>query len=162
MLLAKSIAGGMPLGAVVGRKELMAALPKGGLGGTYSGNPIACAAALASLAQMTDENIATWGERQEQAIVRRFAHWQAMGLPFLGRLTGVGAMRGIEFVNADGSPAPAQLEKVIEAARARGLLLMPSGKARHIIRLLAPLTIEAHVLEEGLDVLERCLAELGS
>ncbi len=162
LLLAKSIAGGMPLGAVVGRKELMAALPKGGLGGTYSGNPIACAAALASLAQMTDENIATWGERQEQAIVRRFAHWQAMGLPFLGRLTGVGAMRGIEFVNADGSPAPAQLVKVIEAARARGLLLMPSGKARHIIRLLAPLTIEAHVLEEGLDVLERCLAELDS
>ena len=161
LLLAKSIAGGMPLGAVVGRKELMAALPKGGLGGTYSGNPIACAAALASLAQMTDENLACWGERQEQAIVRRFAHWKATGLsPFLGRLTGVGAMRGIEFVNADGSPAPAQLEKVIEAARARGLLLMPSGKARHIIRLLAPLTIEAHVLEEGLDVLEQCLAEL--
>ncbi|MNM77830.1 4-aminobutyrate aminotransferase GabT [compost metagenome] len=153
----------MPLGAVVGRKELMAALPKGGLGGTYSGNPIACAAALASLAQMTDENVANWGERQEQAIVRRFERWKASGLsPFIGRLTGVGAMRGIEFVNADGSPAPAQLAKVMEAARAKGLLLMPSGKARHIIRLLAPLTIEAEVLEEGLDILEQCLAELGS
>ena len=146
LLLAKSIAGGMPLGAVVGRKELMAALPKGGLGGTYSGNPIACAAALASLAQ---------------AIVSRHQRWQASGLsPFIGRLTGVGAMRGIEFVNADGSPAPAQLAKVMDAARAKGLLLMPSGKARHIIRLLAPLTIEAEVLEEGLDILEQCLAEL--
>ncbi|MNN79267.1 5-aminovalerate aminotransferase DavT [compost metagenome] len=69
-------------------------------------------------------------------------------------------MRGIEFVNTDGSPAPAQLAKVMEAARAKGLLLMPSGKARHIIRLLAPLTIEAEVLEEGLDILEQCLAEL--
>ena len=161
LLLAKSIAGGMPLGAVVGRQDLMAALPKGGLGGTYSGNPIACAAALASLAQMTDENIATWGERQEQAIVARHARWRAAGLsPYLGRLTGTGAMRGIELVNADGSPAPAQLAKLVEAARAKGLLLMPSGKARHIIRLLAPLTIEAEVLEQGLDIFEQCLAEL--
>ncbi|MFJ4156854.1 aspartate aminotransferase family protein [Pseudomonas sp. NPDC089752] len=159
LLLGKSIAGGMPLGAVVGRKELMAALPKGGLGGTYSGNPIACAAALASLAQMTDENLATWGERQEQAIVSRVQRWQGL-YPFIGRLTGVGAMRGIEFVNADGSPAPAQLARVMDAARAKGLLLMPSGKARHIIRLLAPLTIETEVLEEGLDIFEQSLAEL--
>lgn len=94
--------------------------------------------------------------------MRRFERWKATGLSqFIGRLTGVGAMRGIELVNADGSPAPAQLAKVLEAARARGLLLMPSGKARHIIRLLAPLTIEAAVLEDGLDILEQCLAELG-
>jgi len=162
LLLAKSMAGGMPLGAVVGRRELLAALPKGGLGGTYSGNPIACAAALASLAQMTDANLATWGERHEQAIVGRYQRWKASGLyPSLGRLTGVGAMRGIELVNADGTPAPAQLAKLLQAARSKGLLLMPSGKARHIIRLLAPLTIEAEVLEAGLDIFEQCLAELG-
>ncbi|MDR2306684.1 MAG: aspartate aminotransferase family protein [Paucimonas sp.] len=161
LLLAKSLAGGMPLGAVVGRREIMDALPKGGLGGTYSGNPIACAAALASLAQMTDEHLADWGERQEQAIVARYARWKASGLcAALGRLTGVGAMRGLELLNRDGSPAPAALAKVLQAARDRGLLLMPSGKARHIIRLLAPLTIEAEVLEEGLDILEQCLAEL--
>lgn len=162
LLLAKSIAGGMPLGAVVGRQAIMGALPKGGLGGTYSGNPIACAAALASLAQMTDANIATWGERQEQAIVARHARWKASGrCAALGRLTGTGAMRGLEMVNPDGSPAPTQLAKVLEAARGKGLLLMPSGKARHIIRLLAPLTIEPKVLEEGLDILEQCLMELG-
>ncbi|WP_194791148.1 aspartate aminotransferase family protein [Pseudomonas sp. UFMG81] len=161
LLLAKSIAGGMPLGAVVGRRAIIDALPKGGLGGTYSGNPIACAAALASLAQMTDANLATWGERQEQAIVARHARWKASGVcTSLGRLTGTGAMRGIELVNTDGSPAPAVLAKVLEAARNKGLLLMPSGKARHIIRLLAPLTIEPAVLEEGLDILEQCLAEL--
>lgn len=161
LLLAKSIAGGMPLGALLGRQALLGALPKGGLGGTYSGNPIACAAALASLAQMSDENLVTWGERQEQSIVGRHARWKAEGLsPFLGRLTGSGAMRGIELIDSDGNPAPLQLTKVVDAARARGLLLMPSGKARHIIRLLAPLTIEAEVLEQGLDILEQCLAEL--
>lgn len=161
LLLAKSIAGGMPLGALLGRQALLGALPKGGLGGTYSGNPIACAAALASLALMSDENLATWGERQEQSIVGRHARWKAEGLsPFLGRLTGSGAMRGIELIDSDGNPAPLQLTKVLDAARARGLLLMPSGKARHIIRLLAPLTIEAEVLEQGLDILEQCLAEL--
>ncbi|WP_412462084.1 aspartate aminotransferase family protein [Pseudomonas sp. SC11] len=161
LLLAKSIAGGMPLGAVMGRRELLGALPKGGLGGTYSGNPIACAAALASLEQMSDTNLATWGERQAQAIAQRYQRWQQVGLcRYLGRLTGVGAMRGVELVNQDGSPAPAQLAQVLERARARGLLLMPSGKARHIIRLLAPLTIEPHVLEQGLTILEQCLAEL--
>ncbi|QLL12308.1 2-aminoadipate transaminase [Pseudomonas chlororaphis] len=161
VLLGKSIGGGVPLGAVVGRKALLDNLPKGGLGGTYSGNPIACAAALATLDEMSDLNLQTWGERQEQAIVSRFQRWRAERLtPYLGRLTGVGAMRGIELVKADGSPAPEQLSALLSAARDAGLLLMPSGKSRHIVRLLAPLTIELEVLEEGLDILEDCLARL--
>ncbi|PGP54578.1 4-aminobutyrate aminotransferase, partial [Bacillus cereus] len=87
----------VPLGAVVGRKALLDNLPKGGLGGTYSGNPNACAAALATLDVMNDHNLQTWGERQEQAIVSRYQRWRAERLtPYLGRLTGVGAMRGIE------------------------------------------------------------------
>jgi 4-aminobutyrate aminotransferase len=161
VLLGKSIGGGVPLGAVVGRKALLDNLPKGGLGGTYSGNPIACAAALATLDEMSDLNLQTWGERQEQAIVSRYQRWQAERLtPYLGRLTGVGAMRGIELVKADGSPAPEQLSALLSAARDAGLLLMPSGKSRHIIRLLAPLTIEPQVLEEGLDILQDCLMRL--
>ncbi|MGY3257364.1 2-aminoadipate transaminase [Pseudomonas chlororaphis] len=161
VLLGKSIGGGVPLGAVLGRKALLDNLPKGGLGGTYSGNPIACAAALATLDEMSDHNLQTWGERQEQAIVSRYQRWRAERLtPYLGRLTGVGAMRGIELVKADGSPAPEQLSALLSAARDAGLLLMPSGKSRHIIRLLAPLTIEPQVLEEGLDILEGCLAQL--
>ncbi|AZC71734.1 2-aminoadipate transaminase [Pseudomonas chlororaphis] len=161
VLLGKSIGGGVPLGAVVGRKALLDNLPKGGLGGTYSGNPIACAAALATLDEMSDHHLQIWGERQEQAIVSRYQRWQAERLtPYLGRLTGVGAMRGIELVKADGSPAPEQLSALLSAARDAGLLLMPSGKSRHIVRLLAPLTIEPQVLEEGLDILEDCLARL--
>ena len=161
ILLGKSIGGGIPLGAVIGRKALLDILPKGGLGGTYSGNPIACAAALATLDEMTDANLHHWGSQQEQAIVSRYEAWRADNLsPYLGRLTGVGAMRGIELANADGTPAPAQLTQLLALARDAGLLLMPSGKSRHIIRLLAPLTIEATVLEEGLDILEACLKKL--
>lgn len=161
ILLGKSIAGGVPLGAVVGRKSLLDTLPKGGLGGTYSGNPIACTAALATLDEMTDANLQAWGSQQEEAIVSRYESWRASKLsPYLGRLTGVGAMRGIELTHADGSPASAQLTQLLALARDAGLLLMPSGKSRHIIRLLAPLTTEAAVLEEGLDILEACLARL--
>jgi 4-aminobutyrate aminotransferase/(S)-3-amino-2-methylpropionate transaminase len=161
ILLGKSIAGGVPLGAVVGRKALLDTLPKGGLGGTYSGNPIACAAGLATLDEMTDANLQAWGTQQEEAIVSRYEAWRASKLsPYLGRLTGVGAMRGIELINTDGKPASAQLTQLLALARDAGLLLMPSGKSRHIIRLLAPLTTEAAVLEEGLDILEACLAKL--
>lgn len=161
ILLGKSIAGGVPLGAVVGHKALLDILPKGGLGGTYSGNPIACAAALATLDEMSDANLQVWGAQQEEAIVSRYQAWRASNLsPYLGRLTGVGAMRGIELAHADGTPAPAQLTQLLALARDAGLLLMPSGKSRHIIRLLAPLTTEAAVLEEGLDILEACFAQL--
>jgi len=161
ILLGKSIAGGVPLGAVVGRKSLLDTLPKGGLGGTYSGNPIACAAALATLDVMTDEHLHSWGTQQEKTIVGRYESWRTKQLsPYLGRLTGVGAMRGIELVNVDGTPASKQLTQLLGLARDAGLLLMPSGKSRHIIRLLAPLTIEPAVLEEGLDILEACLAVL--
>ena len=161
ILLGKSIAGGVPLGAVVGRKSLLDNLPKGGLGGTYSGNPIACAAALATLDEMNDAHLQAWGAQQEEAIVSRYQSWRSRELsPYLGRLTGVGAMRGIELINPDGTPASAQLTQLLALARDSGLLLMPSGKSRHIIRLLAPLTTEASVLEEGLDILETCLAKL--
>lgn len=161
ILLGKSIAGGVPLGAVVGRKSLLDTLPKGGLGGTYSGNPIACAAALATLDEMTDAHLQAWGSQQEEAIVSRYEAWRVNNLsPYLGRLTGVGAMRGIELAHADGTPAAAQLTQLLALARESGLLLMPSGKSRHIIRLLAPLTTEAAVLEQGLDILEACLAKL--
>lgn len=159
LLLGKSIAGGLPLGAVVGRKALLDTLPKGGLGGTYSGNPIACAAGLATLDEMTDSNLSSWGDRSAASIVSRYNSWRERKLsPYLGRLTGVGAMRGIELLTPEGKPATAQLAALLEIARASGLLLMPSGKSRHIIRLLAPLTIEPDVQDEGLDVLERCLA----
>lgn len=161
ILLGKSIGGGLPLGAVVGRKDLLDSLPRGGLGGTYSGNPIACAAALATLDEMTDEHLQTWGECQERAIVERYESWKANGVcRYLGRLTGVGAMRGIELQNERGEPGSERLNALLAKARDAGLLLMPSGKSRHIVRLLAPLTTEPEIFEEGLDILQQCLAHL--
>jgi 4-aminobutyrate aminotransferase and related aminotransferases len=108
---------------------------------------------------MTDANLSTWGEHQEKAIVSRYMAWQQQKLsPFLGRLTGVGAMRGIELITPEGAPAASVLAQLLESARQNGLLLMPSGKSRHIIRLLPPLTIEPEILNEGLDIFETCLA----
>ena len=161
LLLGKSMAGGLPLAAVVGRRELMDALPKGGLGGTYSGNPIACAAALATLEEMSDANLATWGELQERTIRARYPSWQpAPWAAAIGRLSGVGAMRGIELRSAAGGPGSERLAGLLGLAQEQGLLLMPSGKQRHIVRLLAPLTAEQALLDEGFDIFERCLAQL--
>ncbi|WP_077928928.1 2-aminoadipate transaminase [Wohlfahrtiimonas populi] len=160
LLLAKSIAGGLPLGAVMGKEHLMNNLPKGSLGGTYSGNPIACAAALATMEIMSDDQqMAQWNQQYTQMIEKYHAKWQTEGLTCVGPLTGVDAMRGITLLNKDGSAGTEILAKVLASARERGLLLMPSGKSRNIIRLLAPITIEPEVLEEGLNILGECLAE---
>ncbi|MBP6563369.1 MAG: aspartate aminotransferase family protein [Neisseriaceae bacterium] len=159
LLLAKSIAGGMPLGAVMGKPEFMVNLPKGSLGGTYSGNPVSCAAALASIEVLSEgDHLTLWGTRYQAAVERHHAAWQAQGIRCVGKLTGVGAMRGIELLADDGGPGTEALARVLNAARERGLLLMPSGKNRHIIRLLAPLTIEPELLEQGLTLLGECLA----
>ena len=150
----------MPLGAVMGKEHLMNNLPKGSLGGTYSGNPVACAAALATMEIMSDaEQLAQWNQQYTQTIEKYHAQWQAEGLTCVGPLTGVDAMRGITLLNQDGSAGTEVLAKVLASARERGLLLMPSGKSRNIIRLLAPITIEPETLEAGLNILGECLAE---
>lgn len=160
LLLAKSLGGGMPIGAVMGKPEFMTDLPKGSLGGTYSGNPVSCAAALASIEVLSHEDdLLVWSERYQEAIERHYLAWKQAKIPCVGRLTGVGAMRGIELLNQDGTPGSDVLTKVLNRAREKGLLLMPSGKNRHIIRLLAPLTIEPELLEQGLCLLGECLIE---
>jgi len=102
------------------------------------------------------------GTRQEEAILRRYRNLARATPVALPGPTGPasGAMRGIELAHADGTPAPQQLSQLLSLARDAGLLLMPSGKSRHIVRLLAPLTIEPAVLEEGLDILQACLKQL--
>lgn len=160
LLLGKSIAGGVPLGAVVGKKHYMDKPIQGALGGTYSGNPLACAAALTTLEIMRSKALQESSADYIRRIEARYAKWKQMALtPWLGKLTGVGAMRGIELTHPQKGPGSAQLAHVIEQARKMGLLLMPSGKHRNIIRLLPPLTITAEVLEEGLDILEIVLAQ---
>ncbi|WP_031274845.1 MULTISPECIES: aspartate aminotransferase family protein [Pelistega] len=160
LLLAKSIAGGMPLGAVIGKTDLVNYPPVGSLGGTFSGNPIACAAASATLSIMQSEPFLSSSKHYEETIEKTYHQWKEQNItPWLGRLTGVGAMRGIELYHPEFGAGSALLSKILVTARERGLLLMPSGKSRHIIRLLTPLTIEPEILEKGLTILSDILKE---
>lgn len=161
LLMGKSMAAGLPLAALAGRAELMDVLPKGGLGGTYSGNAVACAAARVVMDAMSDEALARWGERQERMIVETHRRWRESGrFPMLGALTGVGAMRGIVFDDTPSATGGEHLTALLEAGRDAGVLLMPSGRRRNVLRLLAPLTIEPDTLAEGLARVERALASL--
>lgn len=161
LLLAKSIAGGLPLGAVVGKDSLMKNLIKGSLGGTYSGNPIACAAALAVLDIMADDALWQNTKTYAKTIEDTISAWQQEGVSdWLFGLTGIGAMRGVVLKHPRYGTNPKVMEYVLTTARNKGLLLMPSGKYRHIIRLLPPLTIETGTLNEGLQILKDVLASI--
>ena len=161
VLLGKSIAGGMPLGAVIGKASVMNDLPKGSLGGTYSGNPVACAAANATLDIMAENTVWDSAKHYQQTIETTIEQWQQEGLtPWLYGLTGIGAMRGIELRHPSHNTHPSVMTYILAEGRKQGLLLMPSGKYRHIIRLLPPLTIEPETLQEGLDILKGILASI--
>ncbi|EXJ12467.1 4-aminobutyrate aminotransferase GabT [Nitrincola nitratireducens] len=161
LLIGKSIAAGLPLAAVVGRPELMNALTKGGLGGTYSGNALACAAASQVMKLMTEDQLRTWGIQQEEMILDFHAALKATHLyPMLGPLTGIGCMRGIVFESTPDVTGAEHLAKLLVFAREEGVLLMPSGRHKNILRLLPPLTTEAEILQEGLACIERALRKL--
>lgn len=161
LLMGKSMAAGVPLAAVAGRAELMNAVPKGGLGGTYSGNALACAAAIKVIDLMSEDNLARWSRTVGSAIVEHYNVWHdSKCYPMLGVLTGTGAMRGIVFEDTQNASGSEHLAVLVTAARERGLLLMPSGRKRNVLRLLPPLTIEPEVLEEGLSCLGQALNTL--
>ncbi len=161
LLLAKSMAGGMPLGAVVGRDKFMQGLIKGSLGGTYSGNPVACAAAMAVLEIMADDTLWQNTKRYADTLETAISTWQQDGISdWVAGLTGIGAMRGIILKHPKYGTHPKVMDYVLTTARDKGLLLMPSGKYRHIIRLLPPLTIEMETLHEGLAILKDVLASI--
>ncbi|WP_252108490.1 MULTISPECIES: aspartate aminotransferase family protein [unclassified Halomonas] len=163
VLMGKSIAAGLPLAALVGRAEMMGTLPKGGLGGTYSGNAVACAAALAVMEIMSEESLMTWASAQEAMIVDAHRRWRESGrFPMLGAMTGVGAMRGIVFENTASATGAEHLDALLKAGREAGVLLMPSGRRRNVLRLLPALTTEPEVLAEGLDMIEQALETLAA
>lgn len=161
LLMGKSMAAGLPLAAVAGRAEIMNVLPKGGLGGTYSGNALACAAASTVIKLMTDPSFTRLAEQQAQALELIYQQWWDSGrYPMLGRLSGVGAMRAIELQDTVNSTGREHLSTLLAAGRVEGVLLMPSGRQRNVLRLLAPLTTEPAILTEGLACLTRALDSL--
>ncbi len=152
---AKSLGGGMPISAVLGRAEVMDRVKPGTVGGTYGGNPVACAAALAAIGVMEREDLNARGAAIGKTIRDRFEALQRR-CPALGDVRGLGAMIGIELVE-DGDPAQpatAQVAAIIQACVARGVLIIAAGTHGNVIRLLSPLVIEPDQLSRGLDVVE--------
>jgi 4-aminobutyrate aminotransferase/(S)-3-amino-2-methylpropionate transaminase len=158
MTVAKSIAGGLPLSAVVGKAEIMDAPPDSAIGGTYVGNPVAQAAALAVLDVFEDENLVERAQQIGERIRERMVSWQER-VEQIGDVRGLGAMLAIEFVRDRDSkePNPELATAVVESAAERGLLLLKSGIYSNCIRVLCPLVLTDAELDEALEVWEDAL-----
>jgi 4-aminobutyrate aminotransferase len=156
MSMAKSLGGGLPLSAVTGRAEIMDAPAPGGLGGTYAGNPLAVAAALAVLDVIADEKLC------ERAVVLGQRLMDVLNAakakqPRIADVRGLGAMVAVEFNTPDGKPDASFTQAVQQRALDTGLLLLTCGVYGNVIRFLFPLTIEDAVFEEAMTILQRAL-----
>jgi 4-aminobutyrate aminotransferase / (S)-3-amino-2-methylpropionate transaminase / 5-aminovalerate transaminase len=158
MTVAKSIAGGLPLSGVIGKAEIMDAPPDSAIGGTYVGNPVAQAAALAVLDVFEEENLVERAQQIGERIRERMVSWQER-IEQIGDVRGLGAMLAIEFVRDRDSkePNPELATAVVAAAAERGLLLLKSGIYSNCIRVLCPLVLTDAELDEALEVWEDAL-----
>jgi 4-aminobutyrate aminotransferase / (S)-3-amino-2-methylpropionate transaminase / 5-aminovalerate transaminase len=161
MTVAKSIAGGVPLSAVIGKAAIMDAPPPGGLGGTYAGSPLGCAAALAVLDVIADEQLVERARVLGTQLMTRLKALQAK-CPAIGEVRGLGSMVAIELVKNRRADQPdADLTRaLVQASAARGLVILSCGIYGNVIRVLAPLTISDALLNEGLELLEAALTDL--
>ena len=157
LTLAKGIAGGMPLSGIVGRAELLDSVHPGGLGGTYGGNPVAVAAALAAVDFMAEQDLNARAREIEERFYARLRPL-ASELPAIGDLRGRGAMLAIEFVKAGGTEPDAELTKRIAAdCLAQGVVILTCGTYSNVVRLLPPLVIGDELFDDALDVLEAAI-----
>ncbi len=156
---AKGIAGGLPLAAVTGRAEIMDAVHGGGLGGTYGGNPVACAAALGAIETMRAEDLPGRAREIETIVIPRLKELAARH-PQIGDVRGRGAMLAVELVSdpATKTPDPALTAAVSKACHASGLVTLSAGTYGNVLRFLPPLAIPDALLTEGLDILEEAFA----
>jgi 4-aminobutyrate aminotransferase / (S)-3-amino-2-methylpropionate transaminase / 5-aminovalerate transaminase len=158
---AKGIAGGLPLAGVTGRAELMNAVHGGGLGGTYGGNPVACAAALAAIETMRTEDLCGAARRIESVMRPRLAAL-ADKYDAIGDLRGRGAMLAVELVEPGGKePNPALTAAVATACHREGLVALTAGTYGNVLRFLPPLVIGDELLHEGLDIIDAAFAASG-
>jgi 4-aminobutyrate aminotransferase len=158
MTMAKSLAGGMPLSAVCGRAEVMDAPAPGGLGGTYAGNPLAVASALAVLEVIKEERLVERAEVLGQRLKHRLAELRQSVVPQIADVRGFGAMVAVEFMKPGTREPDAEFTKRVQArALEKGLLLLSCGVHGNVIRFLFPLTISDALMEEALTILEAAL-----
>ncbi|EFV14142.1 4-aminobutyrate--2-oxoglutarate transaminase [Segniliparus rugosus] len=157
---AKGIAGGLPLAAVTGRAELMDAVREGGLGGTYGGNPVACAAALGAIGLMRQERLAERARGIGATMLAALGDLRRAHA-FVGDIRGRGAMIAAELVKPGGKEPDAEAAKRIAASCHReGLLVLTAGTYGNVLRFLPPLVMPDHLLREGIDVLAQAFAKL--
>jgi 4-aminobutyrate aminotransferase/(S)-3-amino-2-methylpropionate transaminase len=155
IVTAKGIAGGLPLSAVTGRAEIMDAPHVGGLGGTYGGNPLACAAALAVIETIEAEGLVDRAREIGKTMLDRLSAIQAND-PRVGDARGRGAMVAVELVKPGTTDPDADLTKAVAAAaHSQGLVVLTCGTYGNVLRFLPPLSMPDHLLDEGLGILEQ-------
>ncbi len=160
MTTAKSLGAGLPISAITGRAEVMDAAPAGTIGGTFCGNPVACASALAVMDIMKRDDYAGKARHIGDVVTKRYQELQAK-YPVIGDVRGLGAMIGIELVKDKETKEPATeiAAKLVQNAIQKGLLLESCGTASNTIRFLAPLTMTDEQMEKGLEIFEEALKE---
>ncbi|MFB7122273.1 4-aminobutyrate--2-oxoglutarate transaminase [Kitasatospora xanthocidica] len=157
---AKGIAGGLPLSALTGRAEIMDAAQTGGLGGTYGGNPVACAAALGAIETMKEQDLNGKAQRIGEIMLGRLRAMQEK-YEIIGEVRGRGAMIAVELVKPGGKEPNAEVTAAIaKACHAEGLVVLTAGTYGNVLRFLPPLVMPEHLLNEGLDILEGAFAAL--
>lgn len=157
---AKSIAGGLPLSAITAREEIMEAVKPGTIGGTYCGNPLACASALKVIEIMEEESFEKRSQEIGEKVTARYNKWKEK-YQVVGDVRGIGGMMGIEFVEDKKTkiPAPSLVQKIVSIAVQKGLMIESAGIYGNVIRFLAPLVITDEQLEAGLNIFEDALQE---
>jgi 4-aminobutyrate aminotransferase/(S)-3-amino-2-methylpropionate transaminase len=158
LVTAKSLGGGLPLAAVTGRSEIMDAPGPGGLGGTFAGNPLSCAAALAVLDLFEKENLLARANELGTRFQRRAREWQTRW-SLIGDARGLGGMQAIELVKSQQTKVPAaeETKQITQYCYEHGLITITAGSYSNVIRVLVPLVATDEQMDEGLDVLESAL-----
>jgi 4-aminobutyrate aminotransferase/(S)-3-amino-2-methylpropionate transaminase len=161
LIAAKSIAGGLPLASVTGRTEIMDAPGVGGLGGTFAGNPVSCAAALAAIETMEVENLSERAEKIGERFQKRAREWKERWA-MIGDVRGLGAMRAIELVQPGDvrEPAKDETEQIIRYCYEHGLILLSAGSYGNVLRVLVPLVVTDQQFDEGLAIIEAAFASV--
>ncbi len=159
MVLAKGIASGFPMAAVVSRRELMAKWTAGRHGSTYGGNPVACAAALASMEVIESEDLISNAQIMGVRMVAKLKEL-ARKFPCIGDIRGLGLMIGVELVDENGAPDGDKLSKLVDECFKRRLLLLDCGTDDHVIRFLPPLNVTSSEVDEALRIVEEALTAI--
>jgi 4-aminobutyrate aminotransferase/(S)-3-amino-2-methylpropionate transaminase len=160
IVTAKGIAGGLPLAGVTGRAEIMDSVHVSGLGGTYGGNPVACAAALGAIETMVEENLVARANHIGEILGDALRALQAK-YPVIGEVRGRGAMQAIELVEAGTkTPNTAAMNAVVKYCQSKGVLILTAGTYSNVVRFLPPIVITDELLKDALSVLDEAFASL--